>query len=45
MRIHGSDSALDLAELLVEKERVDEKIRKLELNQKLRNERKQNKPA
>ena len=34
------DELLSLAEILAEKERVDRKIEKLELNQKLRNERK-----
>jgi hypothetical protein len=37
-----NDSALDLAEILAEKKKVDEKIQKLELNKRRRNE-KQNK--
>ena len=43
MKVMGknfSDSALELAELFIEKEKVDEKIEKLKLNQKKRNERK-----
>ena len=38
-----SDSALDLAELLVEKEKVDKKSEKLKLNKKRRNDRRKSK--
>jgi hypothetical protein len=34
------DSALELAEILIEKEKVDKKIEKLEYNKRKRNERK-----
>lgn len=42
MKKHFSeDAAIDLAELFVEKEKVDKKLEKLELNRKKRNERKE----
>lgn len=40
MRRFSNDAALDLAEILAEKQKVDEKIEKLELNKKRRNEKK-----
>ena len=40
MRRFSNDTALDLAEILAEKQKIDEKIEKLELNKKRRNEKK-----
>jgi hypothetical protein len=40
MKRFSNDTALDLAEILAEKQKIDEKIEKLELNKKRRNEKK-----
>ena len=40
MNYKDVDEALKLAGILIEKEQVEKKIEKMELNQKLRNERK-----